>query len=382
MAGECARPRIGSYAMLGRISARTGVRKHNTKRLDSSDITGAEVRQASGMSRLWRRPTPQETPSEVVVEDDEAESPSRFEPVRFSPVETTRSRNPFSRKGGHQAVAQQGAFSMPGEAAAPPRKEARRRLATPVTLFDKALLGLEVAGALVVAWLAFQYVYTVYIDTGTRRISGNSVAAARPTGATATPTRTVPPTSTRFAEVLPPVTGDGEGEGAAPTATRVRPGSQSPTATRTAAPTMTPTVEPTVDPQLLLPTRLRIPAMFLDSKVQEVTINMGQWEVSALDIGHHEGTGNPGETGNVVLAGHRDINSALFRELDRLGPGDEVYVSNSLGEYKYIVRESFEVSPDQIEVMAPTDDKRVTLITCTPIGLATRRLIVVADLEE
>ncbi|HYP20421.1 MAG TPA: sortase, partial [Chloroflexia bacterium] len=81
-------------------------------------------------------------------------------------------------------------------------------------------------------------------------------------------------------------------------------------------------------------------------------------------------------------AGHRDINSALFRELDRLQPGDEVFVSNSLAEYRYVVTESFVVGPDHAEVMDPTGDKRVTLITCTPIGLATQRLVVTAILDE
>jgi sortase A len=147
------------------------------------------------------------------------------------------------------------------------------------------------------------------------------------------------------------------------------------------ADTPQPTATATIDPQLLLPTRLRIPVMFLDSQVHEVTINLGEWEVSAMDIGHHEGTGNPGQPGNVVLAGHRDVNSALFRELDRLTPGDEVFVSNELGEYRYVVQDVFEVSPGDSWVMEPTSDKRVTLITCTPIGLATRRLIVVAVLD-
>jgi sortase A len=122
--------------------------------------------------------------------------------------------------------------------------------------------------------------------------------------------------------------------------------------------------------------------MFLDSAVHEVTINMGQWEVAPMDVGHHEGTANPGQVGNVVLAGHRDINSALFRELDRLQPGDEVFVSNGLGEYRYLVEESMVVSPSYVQVMDPTDDKRVTLITCTPIGLATQRLVVIAKLDE
>ena len=234
----------------------------------------------------------------------------------------------------------------------------------PVRLLDWALLALEVASALVVAWLAFQYVYTAYFYNPPRRVPAPpetnlplAQPSVGPTGVAGTPTAT----PTRFAEVAPlPEIGGPELEGTVATAT--------------------PT--PTVSPELLLPNRLRIPVMFLDSPVHEVYVNMGEWEVSPMEIGHHAGTANPGEVGNVVLAGHRDINSALFRELDRLEPGDEVFVSNSMGEYRYIVQESFVVNPDQTEVMEPTTDKRVTLITCTPIGLSTQRLIVVAQLDE
>jgi sortase A len=225
---------------------------------------------------------------------------------------------------------------------------------------DRTLLVVEIFGAIVVAWLAIQYVYTVYFDTAPRRVTPSTVIA--------TPTErarsVAQPTATRVAEVAIPLVGP--------------PDYSSPG--QPATPTPIPT--PTIDRQLLLPTRLRIPVMFLDSPVREVRINMGQWEVSPMDIGHHEGTGVPGQVGNVVLAGHRDINSALFRELDRLKPGDEVFVSNNLGEYRYIVKESFVVGPTHTEVMDPTDDKRVTLITCTPIGLDTQRLIVTAILEE
>ena len=244
-------------------------------------------------------------------------------------------------------------------------------------LFDRMLLTLEVAGALVVIWLAFQYIYTVYFDKGTpRRLTAPAVAAtqtARALSIAAAPTAT----PTLFAEVAPPETGGPEDEGA----TGAGPGPEVVPSAGPAA-TSTPVPAPTVDPQLLLPDRLRIPVMFLDSPVHEVEVNMGQWDVSPLDVGHHVGTGNPGEVGNVVLAAHRDINSALFRELDRLEPGDEVFVYNALGEYRYIVQESFVVNPNDVEVMEPTGDKRVTLITCTPIGLATQRLIVVAALDE
>jgi sortase A len=252
---------------------------------------------------------------------------------------------------------------------------------------DRVLLAVEVACALIVAWIAAQYIYTVYFDTGPHRLTPAvlppSTRVASPTAQLALPTFTPTalqqskptPTPTLFEEVLPPITG---GPGDAGTGTGEGPASTQPKPTATAAPSATPTIAP----EALLPSRLRIPVMFLDSPVQEVKLDFGKWQVSPMDIGHHEGSADPGEVGNMVLAGHRDINSALFRDLDRLKPGDEVFVSNSLREYRYVVRESMVVSPNQTEVMDPTPDRRLTLITCTPIGIDTQRLIVIATLDE
>jgi LPXTG-site transpeptidase (sortase) family protein len=280
------------------------------------------------------------------------ESPDRFQITGLQPVD--RPRN-FSLPWEHR---------IPGEGRDPgPAK--------PLTLVDWLLLGLEAMGALVVAWLAFQYIYTTYIDTAPRRLTPppTRLQPSGGSGAIPTITRTISatPTPTFVTEVLPPLVGGGDE--ATPTASGP-----------SASPRLTAT--PTVALESRLPNRLRIPIMFLDSAVHEVTLNMGEWQVSPMDVGHHEGTGNPGEVGNVVLAGHRDINSALFRDLDRLQPGDEVFVSNALGEYRYTVEQSLVVSPSYVQVMDPTDDKRLTLITCTPIGLATQRLVVIAKLDE
>lgn len=283
------------------------------------------------------------------------ESPDRFQISGLQPVDRSRTFTlPWVRP----------RFDDDGGRDQEPRK--------PLNLLDWLLLGLEALGALVVAWLAFQYIYTTYIDTAPRRLtpppsrpvpSGGSGAIATATArVTASPEAEA--TATFVTEVLPPLVGGG------------------PEPTATATPGTGATPAPTLSPEALLPSRLRIPVMFLDSAVHEVTVNMGEWEVSPMDVGHHEGTANPGDVGNVVLAGHRDINSALFRELDRLQPGDEVFVSNGLGEYRYLVEESLVVSPDHVQVMEPANDKRLTLITCTPIGLATQRLVVVAKLDE
>ncbi|HEX8597714.1 MAG TPA: sortase [Chloroflexia bacterium] len=285
------------------------------------------------------------------------ESPDRFQISGLQPVDRSRTFTlPWDRQ----------RFDDDGGRDQEPRK--------PLNLLDWLLLGLEALGALVVAWLAFQYIYTTYIDTAPRRLtpppsrpvpSGGSgaIATATPTvRVTASPEAEA--TATFVSEVLPPMIGGG------------------PEPTGTATPGSAGTPAPTASPEALLPNRLRIPVMFLDSAVHEVTVNMGEWEVSPMDVGHHEGTANPGEVGNVVLAGHRDINSALFRELDRLQPGDEVFVGNMFGEYRYLVEESLVVSPDYVQVMDPTGDKRLTLITCTPLGLATQRLVVIAKLDE
>ncbi len=263
-------------------------------------------------------------------------------------------------------------------------------------MFDRALLAAEVASALVVTWLVAQYIYTAYIDTTPHRVGSSrgatapSVLAGPTHTATATQSPATLPTATLVSQVAPPVEGPAQGgtgsksDDTGPPAFAPPPDGWPGTVTPlpTGTPTSTPTATPTVDPQLLLPSRLRIPVMFLDSPVEEVHVSMGVWQTSPMNIGHLEGSGNPGGTGNVVLAAHRDINSALFRDLDRLEQGDEVFVSNALREYRYIVTDTFVVTPSHTEVMDPTSDKRVTLITCTPVGLATQRLVVTAALDE
>jgi sortase A len=271
----------------------------------------------------------------------------RFRPPSLRPIDGGRRRIAF----------------LPSQRRDTRNKEGKSASSKSLRIFDTALLVIEVVSAMVVSWLVWQYVYTAYFDTAPRRVSPPRSEQVLPM---TTPTVRPLPTPTRIAEVLPPLEGASDEQ--------VGGAKASPTATATPA--------PRIDPRLLLPSRIRIPAMFLDSPVHEVTVNMGEWEVSPMDVGHHEGTANPGETGNVVLAGHRDINSALFRDLDRLQPGDEVFVSNSMREYRYVVTESFVVGPTHAEVMDPTEDKRVTLITCTPIGLATQRLVVTAILDQ
>ena len=58
---------------------------------------------------------------------------------------------------------------------------------------------------------------------------------------------------------------------------------------------------------------------------------------------------------------------------------DQIYLNKDNIEYIYKVNNIFEVTPDKTEVMMLGNQSQLTLITCTPVGTATRRLIVQAE---
>ena len=95
-----------------------------------------------------------------------------------------------------------------------------------------------------------------------------------------------------------------------------------------------------------------------------------------------EGTAAPDEVGNVGIAGHRD---GYFRVLKDVKIGDRLMLQTPQGLRRYQVTETLIVDPGHVEVLEPTEDHVVTLVTCYPfyfVGSAPRRFIVKAQLEE
>ena len=124
--------------------------------------------------------------------------------------------------------------------------------------------------------------------------------------------------------------------------------------------------------------RLEIPALDLAVMVldgtDEVTLNRA--------VGRIQGTARPGELGNLGIAGHRD---GWFRALKQVTPGDEIFLRTLDGRYRYQVEEIEIVQPSETQVLAPTDDARLTLVTCYPfywMGNAPQRYIVKAQLVD
>ena len=99
-------------------------------------------------------------------------------------------------------------------------------------------------------------------------------------------------------------------------------------------------------------------------------------------VGQHYGTPNPGEPGNIVLSAHNDVFGELFRDLDKLKPGDEVTLYTEQRAYTYVVQQTQIVEPNQIEVMAQTREPVVTLISCYPYLVDNKRIAVTATLAS
>jgi sortase A len=124
--------------------------------------------------------------------------------------------------------------------------------------------------------------------------------------------------------------------------------------------------------------RIQVPAIEVDAPV----VQGDGWEQLKKVVAQHIGTPNPGESGNIVLSGHNDIYGEVFRYLDRLKPGDKVILFTNQRQYTYVITGTQMVEPTAVEVMAPTPDARVTLISCHPYLIDTHRIVVSAILQS
>ena len=66
----------------------------------------------------------------------------------------------------------------------------------------------------------------------------------------------------------------------------------------------------------------------------------------------------------------------------QLSPGDEINVSTQRQKYIYIVRETKIVKPTDVWVLEPTEFASITLMSCYPYRVNTKRIAVFADLAS
>jgi len=91
--------------------------------------------------------------------------------------------------------------------------------------------------------------------------------------------------------------------------------------------------------------------------------------------GLFESSGMPGESGaNVSIAGHRTRDT--FYYLDRLGKDDRIQLIYNSYIYTYVYYDRSVVLPTEWNIISKQGFDACTLITCTPIGVADRRMVV------
>jgi len=140
----------------------------------------------------------------------------------------------------------------------------------------------------------------------------------------------------------------------------------------------TPQPPPTAGPQEAL--SIRIPAL----NIQAAVVSGDSWDALQRGVGHHPGSANPGELGNMVLAGHDDIYGSVFKDLALLKPGDRIIITTQSNTFTYVVQAHEIVEPTETRVMdnSRKDSARLTLITCYPYEVDTRRYVVYALLSS
>jgi sortase A len=124
--------------------------------------------------------------------------------------------------------------------------------------------------------------------------------------------------------------------------------------------------------------RIQIPTIDVDAPI----VQGDGWEQLKKGVGQALGTPHPGENGNIVLSAHNDIFGEIFRDLDKLKTGDRIVLYTSQRPFTYIVRETSIVEPTQVEVMAPSEDSEITLVSCYPYLVDNKRIVVKAELTQ
>lgn len=122
---------------------------------------------------------------------------------------------------------------------------------------------------------------------------------------------------------------------------------------------------------------LRIPSIDSENPVREGT----ERDVLSDSLGHESGTAFAGEEGNCVIAGHRNYNfGKYFNRLDEVEIDDLIYLDSATETYTYVVTDIQVVDPTDVGILEPIEGKEtLTLYTCTPIYIATQRLVIIAE---
>lgn len=141
-------------------------------------------------------------------------------------------------------------------------------------------------------------------------------------------------------------------------------------------------------PDLPTDATLFIPSAGVNTSIIQVYLDGISWDIRSLgrNAGHLQGTALPKEGGNVVLSAHvemADGSKGPFSGLNVMQNGDIIEITMDGKTWRYAVSDIHTTTPDDLTPILPTDDDRLTLITCGNYDLFSNsypeRLVVVAE---
>lgn len=161
--------------------------------------------------------------------------------------------------------------------------------------------------------------------------------------------------------------------------------------TSVATPLPTPTRIPVIPDRILVPS-IGLDAPIVPANHKQTRIggtSYEQWQApNKFAVGWHTNSAVLGQAGNTVLNGHHNIEGKVFKDLNKLQVGAEIVLIGGNIEYRYQVVNVMILPERNVDVVTrlenarwilPSQDERVTLVTCWPEWSNTHRLVVVAQ---
>lgn len=131
-----------------------------------------------------------------------------------------------------------------------------------------------------------------------------------------------------------------------------------------------------------IPQRIRIPSIGVDMPIianesnGAKALRAGAWLIpGTAQPDNHNGYNN------TVISAHRYLYTSgpyTFYFLDQLKQGDEIEIIWDGMIYRYQVTGTEVVEPDAVHILGQTEEKMLSLFTCTPLFTTKQRLVVYA----
>ncbi|MDB5183683.1 MAG: putative sortase [Candidatus Saccharibacteria bacterium] len=140
------------------------------------------------------------------------------------------------------------------------------------------------------------------------------------------------------------------------------------------------------DPKLVIP-KINVDVPVIYNVAYDHDAQMAAMQKGVANFSIPGADSKPGQIGNTVFSGHSSNDlfepgnyKFVFAQLDKLDVGDTIYVNYNSVRYTYSVTKKQVVTPTNVQALyGYTDKPYLTLITCTPLGTSTNRLLITAE---